>query len=331
MENRKRSFKVFAVIMAMMLMTGVLAGCGGKSADKKDSASKAKVVKVGGKSIDEVIDTVSKSVVEKNKPEGIAKAGQDWLIFDLAKLNACRKNKAIPKNYFKEYYDGVRVKVKMKKGILDKKNYTENMKVSLATLAINKDPMKIEGRNILSKADNYDAVKSQGLNAEFYALILNSYGKYGFKNEKRYLHDVITAAHKDGGFSYGGKKSDVDMTAMAVQALAPYSIDNKKAGKAVKKAIKFLSKKQNKDGGYDTCESVAQVILAIGSMRYNPLKERKFIKDGKNLGDGLMKYATKDGFSHTAGGETDAMATEQSLRGLAAILNGMQGRSIYER
>ena len=89
-------------------------------------------------------------------------------------------------------------------------------------------------------------------------------------------------AYKDGGFSYGGKKSDVDMTAMAVQALAPYSIDNKKAGKAVKKAIKFLSKKQNKDGGYDTCESVAQVILAIGSMRYNPLKERKFIKDSKN-------------------------------------------------
>ena len=68
MENRKRSFKVFAVIMAMMLMTGVLAGCGGKSADKKDSASKSKVVKVGGKSIDEVIDTVSKSVVEKNTP-----------------------------------------------------------------------------------------------------------------------------------------------------------------------------------------------------------------------------------------------------------------------
>ena len=65
----------------MMLMTGVLAGCGGKNADKKDSASKAKVVKVGDKSIDEVIDTVSKSVVEKNKPEGIAKAGQDWLIF----------------------------------------------------------------------------------------------------------------------------------------------------------------------------------------------------------------------------------------------------------
>ena len=58
------------------------------------------------------------------------------------------------------------------------------MKVSLATLAINKDPMKIKGRNILSKADNYDAVKSQGLNAEFYALILNSYGKYGFKNSR---------------------------------------------------------------------------------------------------------------------------------------------------
>ena len=51
--------------MAMMLITGVLAGCGGKNADKKDSASKAKVVKVGGKSIDEVIDTIEdrKSVV----------------------------------------------------------------------------------------------------------------------------------------------------------------------------------------------------------------------------------------------------------------------------
>mgnify|MGYP000853618965 CR=1 FL=1 len=331
MKIEKRSFKVFAAVMTIMLIAGALAGCGDKKADKKDATGKTKVVKVGGKSMDELISTVSKSIIEKNKPEDIAQAGQDWLIFDLAKLDFSNKKKAVPKDYFKEYFDGVRVKVKTKKGVLDKKNYTENIKVSLAALAIDKEPLRIEGHNIVSKADNYNAVRGQGLNAEFYALILNSYAKYGFKNEKRYLQDVLAAAHKDGGFSYGGKKSDVDMTAMAVQALAPYSQESKKAGKVVKKALKYLSKKQNKNGGYDTCESVAQVIMAIGAMRYNPLKESKFIKGGKDLGDGLMRYATKDGFSHTEGGETDAMATEQSLRALAAIQQGMQGRSIYER
>ena len=120
------------------------------------------------------------------------------------------------------------------------------------------------------------------------------------------------------------------MTAMAVQALAPYRDENKRAKPVIEKALKFLSKKQNGDGGYDTCESVAQVIIMFSCLKENPLTAEGFQKKEKNLGDGLMVYYRGDGFCHSKDNEINELATEQSLRALASIKLGMKGKSIYE-
>ena len=73
---------------------------------------------------------------------------------------------------------------------------------------------------------------------------------------------------KDGGWSLTGTgDSDVDMTAMALQALAKYQ-DQKAVKSATDKALTWLSKAQDSKGGFASwgttnVESVAQVVVAL--------------------------------------------------------------------
>ncbi len=305
-----------------MLVT-FLAGCGKSKEESKD-------ITIGGKSFDRVVKNVSDYAIKNNPGETAAENKQDWLVLSFKKLGIKDSENFVAEEYNNQYYDGLRKLLKQKKGILDKFNQTEYARASMVLIAIGKDPTSVEGYNLAEKMDDYKAVKAQGLNSEYYALNLKNMGKYKFKNEKKYLNDILKAQHKDGGFSYGSGKSDVDMTAMAVQAIAPYREKNSNVGKTIDKALKYLSEKQNKDGGYETCESVAQVIMAFSCMKENPLEAKGFQKNGKNLGDGLMVYYKENGFCHSKGSDINPLATEQSLRALAAIKLGMEGKSIYE-
>ncbi len=61
------------------------------------------------------------------------------------------------------------------------------------------------------------------------------------------------AAQNDGGWALDGNATDVDMTAMAIQALAPYyNKSNKTVKDAVDTALAWLSTKQNSDGGFSS-------------------------------------------------------------------------------
>lgn len=90
------------------------------------------------------------------------------------------------------------------------------------------------------------------------------------------LIDAILAAQlSDGGWNVNGNGSDADMTAMAIQALAPYYNSNAKVKSAVDDALKRLSKMQEGNGGYTSwgtanAESVAQVIVALTSLGIDP-------------------------------------------------------------
>ncbi len=57
-----------------------------------------------------------------------------------------------------------------------------------------------------------------------------------------------------------------------------------------------------------TCESAAQSLIAFSALGQNR----------KELREQVLSYQTADGFSHTKGGETNAMATEQAVLALVA-------------
>ena len=128
-----------------------------------------------------------------------------------------------------------------------------------------------------------------------------------------------------------GDVSDVDMTAMALTALASYQEDAE-VKTAVDAALAYLSGVQQADGGFmswgeSNSESCAQVIVALTALGIDPAADSRFVKNGASPLDGLCAFACEGGgFCHSnEQAEPDGMATEQGFYALAAYDRFRQG------
>lgn len=132
---------------------------------------------------------------------------------------------------------------------------------------------------------------------------------------------------KDGGFAYGGDKADVDMTAMAVQALAPYYDTDESVHEVIDRSLEVISVLQDSDGGFSSygtanSESTSQVIIALCSLGINPVEDSRFVKSG-NMIESLLSYQNEDGgFSHVKELDSDGIASCQAMEALTSYLTG---------
>ena len=148
---------------------------------------------------------------------------------------------------------------------------------------------------------------------------------------------IINAQLENGGWSLMGGEAEIDVTAMALQALAKYQ-DRKDVAEAVEKGLAVLSERQNDQGGYQynaaesvSSESVSQVIVALAELGI-ALDDSRFVKNGNTLLDALMQFQQEDGgFSHLMDGETDLLAPEQAFYALVAANRIAQGESSLYR
>jgi hypothetical protein len=171
-----------------------------------------------------------------------------------------------------------------------------------------------------------------GIMSYIYGLILLDSGDYNTQDLTRdeIIDRILSFRLSDGGWAVGSKTSDVDTTAMAIQALAPY-YDVNRVKNAIDEALFFLSGKQLKDGDYKSfgtrsSESAAQVITALCSLGIDCRTDERFIKNGKTLLDGLLLYAREDGsFSHTIDGTSNNIATVQAMYSLIAAWRQVKG------
>lgn len=258
---------------------------------------------------------------------------------------------------------------------LDGQKATEWHRISLAVLSLGGDPTTFgtdeNGEKINLIADGtYNRSKTQslgaqGVNGYIWALITLDSMCYNVpKDAADTRQDIITEILKNqqpsGAFTLIGvnadsESADTDITAMALQSLAPYYNDEavyeytaadgtvckKSVRTAVDSAVGWLSSVQNSDGGFSTsgeptAESTVQVMTALCSLGIDPENDSRFIKNGKNVLDGLLKYRTKDGgFAHSLSDGTEAkansMAGEQTLYGLCALYRFRTGqRFLYD-
>lgn len=137
----------------------------------------------------------------------------------------------------------------------------------------------------------------------------------------------------DGGWAIAGEVSDTDVTAMAVQALAPlYDGGSGELREAVDGALELLSGRQLSSGGFksfgaENPESCAQVITALSSLGRDCLGDPAFIKDGSTLFDALRSFADPSGgFRHTAGGPVSRAASQQVFYALTAYIRASEGK-----
>lgn len=225
---------------------------------------------------------------------------------------------------------------------------TENSRMILALTSIGKDPTNVAGYDLLEPLADLDYVKSQGINGPIFALIALDSHDYEIpkavagktQTTREALIDAILAAQlSDGGWNVNGNGADADMTAMAIQALAPYYSSNAKVKSAIDDALNRLSQMQEANGGYTSwgtanAESVAQVIVALTSLGIDPASDGRFIKNGYSTLDALISfYNDKGGFKHSQSDMTasNGLATEQAYYALASWYRLKNGKtSLYD-
>lgn len=247
--------------------------------------------------------------------------GGEWMVIGLA-----RSGRTVPAGYYDNVVEYVKANADANERLHPTK-VTDNARVILALTAIGKDVTNVGGHNLLKGLDSMAYVQTQDINGPIFTLIAldsHNYPTMGDVTREKLIQVILDAQLNDGGWNLSAENADPDMTAMAIQALAPYYKTNETVKAAVDKALEALSALQRSDGGFDSwgtvnSESCAQVIVALTALGIDPTADSRFVKNGHTVLDALAGfYVTGGGFRHTAGGERNDMATEQGYYALAA-------------
>lgn len=259
----------------------------------------------------------------------------------------------MPENFYETYYASAYEKVQEQKKVSSRpwdNKITETQRLALALTAIGKDPTDVGGVNLLDYSWNKETYWNgavlgdmQGSNELIYALLainardsLKESRPESVTMTEQQMIDKLLGVYQaeEGGFGLSGPSFDVDITGMALQALAPYYNTREDVKEAVDKAVNHLSQAQGTDGSYGNPEATSQVIVALCTLGIDPDQDERFIKVGSSLVDGLLMYALEDGsFRHSMNGSSDGMATEQALYTLAALSRFYaepRGNSLYD-
>lgn len=149
------------------------------------------------------------------------------------------------------------------------------------------------------------------------------------------LKTLLSLQHEDGGWSITGENSDVDVTAMTIQALAPHCGTNPEVETAVECALALLSARQKDDGDYacygvNNPESTSQVLIALTSLGIDCMEDTRFIENEKTLFDGITKYRLPDGsFCHKEGDTSNDTATVQAYASILSYLRMTEGKTPF--
>lgn len=279
----------------------------------------------------------TKKYIQNNVPAPVVASDRgEWAVLGLARAGV-----ELSDAYIQAYYGKVVAYVQKNMGadgvLLDPESHnptvTDNERIILALTAIGKDPANVGGKNLLTALQNKDIMQvtntsDTDINGLVFGLLALNSGNYT-QDSYWLVQAILTQQNADGSWSASADTKpdgDVDMTAMALQALAPYCNEggDTTVNAAVDKALQWLSAKY-KGTGYTSAESCAQVVVALSALQLNANSDSSFVKtvDGAPtsvLGDLLRYYLGEgQGFKHAASGKTaDQKATEQALYAMAA-------------
>ena len=266
----------------------------------------------------------------------------EWTVLSLARGEYFNKDNV----YFTDYYNRIvetvnttAASVNMN-GALHKIKSTENSRVIMALSSIGKDATAVGDWNLIAPFNDFNWIKKQGINGPIFALIAldtNDYETNDTTIRQQCIEFILNAQLQDGGWALSGSTADPDITAMALQALAPYKSQSNVAT-AAEEAISTLSAIQNSNGGYASwgtvnSESCAQVIVALTTWGINPDTDSRFVKNGKSVVDALLAHYLEDesAFEHVIDSGANGMATDQACYALAAYNRFVKGKtSLYD-
>ncbi len=250
-----------------------------------------------------------------------------WTILALARADMASKE--LLADYCQRYAQWVRDQ----DGVLRASNPLEYAKAVLVLTAAGQNPQDFAGYDLTLPLQDVENVASQGLNAVAYALLALNSRDYGTEDiSRQYVQAALEQQKPDGGFTLFGD-SDPDITALVLQALAPYQAEEA-VGQAIERGLACLSAMQKESGGFESwgieaSESTAQVMIALCGLDID-LEDPRFVKAGGNLLENLYSYRLENGaYRHAAGEDENSLATVQAFMALTALWRREMGKSAF--
>ena len=262
----------------------------------------------------------------------------EWSVLCLARGECFNKNHSYFSDYYKrivEYVNTRAAEINMN-GALHKSKSTDNSRLILALSSIGKTATSVGNWNLIQPYNDFDWIKKQGINGVIFTLIALDSHQYETDDptiRRQCLNYLLEKELPNGGWLLSETAMDADTTAMALQAMSKY-MENADVAAAAQRAFKRLSEEQLPTGGFlckndETCESVAQVIVACVAWGINPDTDHRFIKNGNSAIDNILTYyvAEESMFKHIHMGNSNGMATDQACYALIAYDRMVNGKS----
>ena len=326
--------KKFLSVLLIIAMLFTFSGC----SEEKETEQLPSVTEAAMKTEKTELAGIAGWMQSEIPEPGFGSVGGEWLALGLARSELEGMDE-----YLLGYGERVAAYTAEQGGVLHAKKYTEYSRVILAWTAIGRDATDVGGFNLLVPLADFEQTVFQGLNGPIFALLALDCGNYEIPENETfntqatrdlYVDYIVNAESTDGGWSLSGGPAEIDITAMALQALAKYR-DRPDVAAAVERGVELLSRQQNANGGFsdinsETSEAISQTIVALTELGIS-VEDPRFVKNGNTLKDALLRYQLSDGsFSHLMDGESDMLSTEQAFYALVAIDRMEQGKtSLY--
>lgn len=267
----------------------------------------------------------------------VASIGGEWAVLALARSESITPQGAWAQKYLSN------LNAELAKGGLDAittTKYTEFSRITLALSAMGIDASAYRANggtyDFTAKLMDFDQVVGQGINGPVFALLALNARPYAVGNaaiRNQYINYILDSAVPGGGWSLTDAPADTDVTAMVIQALAPYYETDANVKAAVDRALTILKNSQDKTSGgfysmgqYNS-ESASQVIVALTALGLDPAS---WAVNGEHTPiTALLQFYSDDtgGFKHLLNAGADGMATEQAAYALVAYSRYLKGRN----
>jgi len=212
------------------------------------------------------------------------------------------------------------------------RRWTDFQRVTLALTALGLDASDYLSQDLTAIFSTYTSISrrhslNQTISADIFALIaLNSNAYHG--NREPFIQSILNAQRTNGTWGLGTTPTamDVDTTAMAIQALAPYYGSNTDVTAAVDLALTWLRRQT-----FSNPEGTAQMIVALSALGPD------FADEAESYVNILLRWFNPRTGGFGRGGQNAAndpvnmMATEQAAYALVAfyrLVNDMT--SLYD-
>ena len=361
---KSQAFRVLAAMLSLLLACAMLVAMPAKAMATETAASAPDTATASIDYKDALNSSLAFILINTPAP-AVGSIGGEWAVLALARAGIqpgdTVNGVTMPSNYYSDYAARVLADATDSSpwyspadSIIDNNKATENERVTLGLTAAGFDASQFGPYNLLLPLSDQGYATWQGNNAITYALIALDSHNYALPTHPAAWAKASSRMSKDntqssraslikallgneankgtasaGGWVLGsvGTNPDVDTTAMAIQALAPYYTDPDypDVKPAVDRALTWLSNKQQDNGqfSFDTSgaasESSAQVVVALSALGIDPAADARFVKNGTSVLDAMMQfYVEGSGFKHLLAGNVDAMATEQCAYALVA-------------